>query len=349
MIIFIILLLMFWMITTLVRNALMGIQLNEKDSFNESLEVIIPVLSDDFFNAEEWVKALQRLNHLQQNNFRLHFLFDKHHSNAHQIQNLPKELPWVEYQIFTLRPEQSEPIPWMISQIADQIKGSYVLIGDPDVIAVERGLISMAYNVEKFERPFLFLPQISKQNIYGEAFESINAGVAFASFYGRANVVKNIYRPLLSLSSSWAGMSLKDFNQIPWSKLSEKTWKECLLIHWEKEKTKFKLAFGEKLLLKYYPLDNKDHFHHLALKYKNLWLSGQKWSFITYASYLFIWFFPWIAFFVFPLWAIASFFLVILYSFFTKIIFQESWTSIFLRPISNFFHLLGLCYWKIKG
>jgi hypothetical protein len=259
------------MIFTLVKNALIGVQLSEKDQYNESIELIVPITTDDFFDPQEWLGALKQYKHLQQNNLRIHFLIDKYHPSINLLQSSPQNLSFVEFQTFTLRPEDSVAVPWMIGQIAEQIKGKTIIIGDPEIIPSEHALISAAYHMTKSQRPLFIVPQTAKINPLGEALESLNPTLALISVLGFKKYTKNLTHPLFSISRGWMVMPLSIFNQLSWSRFSFNSWKECISKEWDRSETNFALGFGEKLLLKYYPSDFKIHAQSVKNNWSKIW------------------------------------------------------------------------------
>ncbi len=336
------LILMSWMIFTIVKNAIIAIQLNPKDHYKDSLELIVPILPEDYFNPEIWKKSFLEFQQLNVNNFRIHFLIEKHHSQSNELENLQKTFPFIEIHFFTTGPENIDAAPWMISQIKDQIKGKFVLLGDPDVIPSEKGLISIAYNLEKFERPLIVLPQVSQQNPIGEALESLGPGVALISLVTIKRKAKYFFYGLIGLSKSWLGMSLSQFKEITWQNHKNFSWKDYLYKHWEYSEAKLKLAFGEKFLIKHYPENYQLHLKSIFKYYQFLWTKGDRNTLFLYFMFQFIWFIPLALFWVYPLWTVAGLILILFYRFFTKIIFQESWISVCMHPISNCLHFVGL-------
>jgi hypothetical protein len=334
--------LMGWMIFTLVKNAIIGVQLGPKDEYHESLEIILPITGTDYFYAEEWIKRIKTFHLFKQNNLRIHFLMDKHNPQTHILQGLEKDISFIEVHTFTILPENIQIVPWMISQISDQIKGKNVIVGDAEIIPTEEGLRSMAYNCDKHERPLLVLPQMARTHFAGEALESLSPSLALISFLTLSRRAKAYFYPLLEISNCWIIMKLEVFKDISWEKQNLPQWKHCVTHSWETKNIPLKLAFGEKHLTKYYPTPFKEHVNKLFKSTEALWELKNKNGLFLFLIFQFLWFIP-IGFLgVYPLWTILGLFLLVLYRFFTKIIFQESWISVALHPISNFLHLVAL-------
>ena len=337
------------MIYTLVKNALVGTQLNPHDSFHGTTELIIPITSGSEFYLEPWLKNLDSF-HTLGGHLKIHILIDGHHPAVNAWQELHGRLPFVELHSFLTRPLGREAIPWMIEQIAPKIKGDVVIIGDAELVPNATAFQSISHLVSEKQKAYFVLPQTAKTTMLGEAVAVINPTLALASVFGFRKIRRNISHPLVSISEGWMGMTLSMFHAFDWSKVNIPSWKEALAKGWDLENKTYILAFGEKHLLRYYPEDLKIHAQGLMQYWDQLWSKGERTGFFLYIVALFIWSFP-----VFsivtghPFWALASIVLLVLYRFFTKIVFQESWRAALLHPVGCVVWLGSLIWWGAAG
>lgn len=321
------------MIYTLVKNALVGKQLSQADSFTGTIEVIVPVTSESELNLEAWGNAIHgsQFGHGQ---MKIHVLIDGHHPSLNDWQSHQKTMPYLEIHTLSMRPSHVEATPWLLEQISPHISGSIVIIADPELVPNQNAFLSIADTISEKKRSYFVVPQTAKLNVLGEAVAVLNPTLAYTSFFGFKKWRKNITHPLLSISQGWMAMELSTFKEIDFKLARISTWKEFISRHWDEKKHNYHLAFGEKHLLRYYPTDIKVHLEKLKADWEKLWNKKNKVSFYLYAGTLFVWSFPIICLFTHPFWALASFFLLVLYRFFSKIVFQESWGSIMLHPIA---------------
>ena len=336
------------MIYTLLKNALTGTQVSSKDQFSGSIELIIPMTSSSDFYLEPWLQNLSNM-HSKGINAKIHLLVHGHHPSAEVWQELHQKLPALEIHTFLSRPLGREPIPWMIEQIAGQIKSDVVIIGDSELVPTEHAFNSVGKLVLEKMKAFFVLPQTSKEMILGEAIACLNPTLALTSVFGFRKIRRNFSHPLISMSQGWMAMPLNMFKQFDWSKLNIPSWKETLAKGWDLENKTYILVFGEKHLLRYYPENLQSHISMLKNHWEEVWLKGNRVSLWIFLVVLFIWSFPIFYFFSHPYWSLVSLFLLILYRFFTKIIFQESWTSMILHPFAVLVWIGTFLWWAIMG
>ncbi len=336
------------MIYTLVKNALIGIQLNAEDKFSGTMELIIPISSRSEFYLEPWIKNLSSFNTLG-GHLRIHILIDGHHPAVNAWQELHQKLPYVELHSFLMRPLGREAIPWMIEQIAPKIKGDIVVIGDAELVPTEHAFISLGHLVSKKQKAFFVLPQTKRQNVIGEAVASINPTLALASIFGFRRIRRNVSHPLVSIAQGWMGMPLSAFKDFDFSKVNIPSWKEALAKGWDMENKTYILAFGEKHLLRYYPEDLKVQIYQMRTYWEELWLKGERTGLLLFLAVLLIWSSP--IFFLpdHPIWAMSCLLLLVLYRFFTKIVFQESWRAMILHPLACLVWIGTFVWWSFTG
>src|SRR5690606_22890496 len=125
-----------YMIFTLVKNALRGVQLSADDTYIGSIELIIPITERSEFYLEPCLKSLQQFKSLQ-DQLKIHILIDGHNPSLVAWQEVHHNLPFVRLHTFALRPEGTHPVPWMIQQIAPDITGEVVIIGDGELVPNE--------------------------------------------------------------------------------------------------------------------------------------------------------------------------------------------------------------------
>jgi hypothetical protein len=340
--------LIIFMIYTLVKNALVGVQLNAKDSFEGSIELIIPITPRSEFHLEAWLKSLQEfriLNH----RLKIHLLIDGHHPVITAWEELHQKLPLVELHTFPLRPENSSPAAWMISQVASKIQSDVVILGDPEITPSEGALLSIAYHVLSKNTPLLALPQTYRGPRLGEAIAALNPTLTFASVFGFKRYRRNLSHPLLSLSQAWLGMGQRTFKDLHFDRHFKPSWKQSICEQWDRGGMTFHLGFGEKLLQRNYP----DHFmlqlHQMKTYWDELWTKGERTGLWIYLVCLFIWSFPIFFFTSKPFWSLLMIFLLAVYRFFTKVVFQERWSAIFLHPVSILVWVGTFFWWAFEG
>jgi hypothetical protein len=237
----------------------------------------------------------------------------------------------------------------MLEQIAHKIQGEVVIVGDPELVPTEIAFMSLGKLVSENKKAYFILPQTSKENILGEAISCLNPTLALASIFGFRKIRRSFSHPLISMSQGWMAMPLSMFKQFDWSKLNIPSWKETLAKGWDLENKTYKLAFGEKHLLRYYPENIQVHIFQLKNYWEEIWYKGDRTSLWIFLCILFIWSFPIFYFYTHPFWSLASILLLILYRFFTKIIFQESWSSIILHPIAVMVWVGTFIWWILTG
>jgi len=336
------------MIYTLVKNALVGIQLNAHDEYTGTIELIIPITSHSEFYLEPWLKNLSSFNSFG-GHLKIHILVDGHHPSANAWQVLHEQLPFIEIHSFLLRPLGREAVPWMLEQIAPQIKGDVVIIGDPELVPTVHAFKSLGHLVSNRQKAFFVLPQTHKQNILGESIAVINPTLALASIFGFRRIRRNVSHPLVSIAQGWMGMPLSTFRSFDFHRINIPSWKEALAKGWDMENKTYILAFGEKHLLRYYPENLKVHLNQLKRFWGELWTKGERTGLFLYLAALLIWLFPLLFFFSHPFWAIAGLMLLILFRFFSKIIFQDSWGAMVLHFVGCLIWLGTFIWWATTG
>ena len=332
------------MIYTLVKNALLGKQLSKDDHFNGNIELIIPITAKAELFLEEWKNAVSSFQ-LTSIRLKVHVLIDGHHSSHSAWQELKTKISNLEIHTYPMRPDNVEPVSWMLDQIATKITGQVVIIGDAELVPTESAFLSVAKAVTENNRSYFVVPQTAKFNVLGEAISVLNPTLAFASFFGFRKWRRNFTHPLLSISQGWMAMSLKTFKELDFRAVQISSWKEAISRQWDEQGKTYHLAFGEKHLLRFYPKDIKTLTYQLKDKWNELWNNRDKAAFWLFLASLFLWSFPVICLFTHPFWSIASFLLLLLYRFFSKIVFQESWRSIILHPVACFFWIGTLIWW----
>lgn len=337
-----------FMIYTLVKNALIGVQLNSEDRFSGTVELIIPITARSEFYLEPWLKNLTSFQTLP-GHIRIHILIDGHHPTASAWQELHEKLPNVELHSFLLRPLGREAVPWMLEQIAPKITGEVVIIGDAELVPTEHAFMSLGHLVSEKQKAFFVLPQTQKQNVLGEAIACLNPTLALASIYGFRRFRRNVSHPLVSIAQGWMGMPLGLFQSFDFSKINIPSWKEALAKGWDMENRTYILAFGEKHLLRYYPEHFRTHLYQLRNYWAELWPKGERTGLILFLVALILWSFPLIFFFAHPWWSIASFLLLVLYRFFSKIVFQDSWSAMILHPVACMIWLGTFLWWVVTS
>lgn len=336
------------MICTLVKNALVGKQLDAEHTYQGTIELIIPITTGSEFYLEPWIRAL---NHFQKlpGHLKIHILIDGHHPAMTAWQELHQKLPNVELHSFLNRPDAAPAAPWMIQQISPRITGKVVIIGDAELVPTEHAFISLASYVELKGRSFFVLPQTARSNYLGEAIAQLNPTLALASVFGFKKFRKNVSHPMMSIAQGWMGMTLETFKAINFNDNTIHSWKLALARQWEEQGKVFALAFGERHLSRHYPEDFKVQIIQMKGYWNDIWENGDRTGFWLYLVSLGIWAFPVLCFFSHPFWSFASFLLLCLYRFFSKIVFQESWGSIFLHPVSSMVWVATFLWWGITG
>ncbi len=140
-------------------------------------------------------------------------------------------------------------------------------------------------------------------------------------------------------------MPIETFKELDFKNVRLSTWKEAISRQWEERGKFYRLAFGEKQLIRYYNNDNRQLVAQLKERWSELWNRKDKMGFCLYVLILFLWSFPILCFFTHPFLSIASFFLLILFRFFTKIVFQESWAAVALHPFGCAVWLATFAWW----
>jgi hypothetical protein len=336
------------MIYTLVKNALIGVQLSSHDKFTGTIDLIIPITTRSEFYLEPWMRNLAEIHNLN-GLVKIHILIDGHHPAVSAWQELHQKLPYVELHTFVMKPLGREGVPWMIEQIAPKISGEVVIIGDAELVPTEFAFMSLGKLVSEKQKAYFVLPQTNKQNVVGEAIAAINPTLALASVFGFRKIRRNVSHPLVSIAQGWMGMPLKMFQDFNWSKVNIPSWKEALAKGWDLENKSYILAFGEKHLLRYYAEDPGLQVAQLKTYWEELWLKGERTGLWLYLVVLFIWSFPIFCIFTHPFWSLASIVLLVLYRFFTKIVFQESWAAMFLHPVAALVWIGTFVWWAIQG
>lgn len=336
------------MIYTLVKNALIGTQLNSEDKFSGTIDLIIPMTTRSEFYLDPWMKNLHTFHQLG-DRVRIHILIDGHHPAVNAWQELHQKLPHVELHTFLTRPLGKTAVPWMLEQISPKITGDVVILGDAELVPTEHAFLSLAKLVTEKQKAYFVLPQTQRQSIVGEAVAVINPTLALASVFGFRKIRRNVSHPLVSIAQGWMGMPKGHFDSFDWSKVNIPSWKEALAKAWDLENKTYILAFGEKHLLRHYPEDLKVQTFQLKTYWEELWLKGERTGLFIYLAVLFIWSFPLLCFITHPFWSLASLLLLILYRFFTKIVFQESWGAMILHPLGCLIWTFTFIWWVIAG
>lgn len=333
------------MIYTLIKNALVGTQLSNDDSFHGSIDLIIPITFRSEFFIEPWLQNLGSLD----SNIKIHVLIDGHHPTISAWNELHEKLPGVQIHTFVTRPLGKESVPWMIEQVSAKINSDIVIIGDAELVPTKSAFSSLGKLVSEKQKAYFVLPQTAKHNLFGEAIAVLNPTLALASIFGFRKIRRNVSHPLVGIAQGWMGMPLSMFRQFDWSKINIASWKEALSKGWDVENKTYILAFGEKHLLRYYPEDLKTQIFRMKSYWEELWLKGDRTGLWLFLSAIFIWSFPILCFLTHPYWSIASIMLLILYRFFTKIVFQESWSALALHFFGSFVWLGTFIWWGIDG
>ena len=328
------------MIYTLVKNALLGKQLSQGDKFSGTIELIIPVTSKSELFLEAWPT-----HQIASGQLKVHILIDGHHPSLNAWQELRHQRPYLEIHSFPMRPTHVKPIPWMLDQIAPKIQSQIVIIGDAELVPTESAFLSVAKNIADSDRSYFVVPQTAKFNVIGEAVSVLNPTLAFTSFFGFQKWRRNLTHSLLSISQGWMAMDLKTFKELDFKIVRISTWKEAIARQWDETGKTYHLAFGEKHLIRLYPVDTKILTNQLKDKWDELWMKRDKVGFWLFLIAIFLWSFPVICLLTHPYWSIVSLFLLLLYRFFSKIIFQESWKAIILHPVACVFWLGAFAWW----
>lgn len=337
-----------FMIFTLVKNALTGTQLRSDETYTGTVELIIPITHRSEFYLEPWLKSLHSFRSLQ-GRVKIHLLIDGHHPAMTAWEELQHKLPYVELHTFSMRPENTYPVPWMIQQVAHNIAAPVVIIGDAELVAEEAAFISLARLVSEKKKPYFVLPQTIKRTLLGEAVAVLNPTLALASVFGFKKYRRNISHPLISVAQGWIGLPLEKFKALEIGKSSHASWKQSILRQWERERSDYGLAFGEKFLTRYYPEELSIQIQQMKIYWEELWLKGDRKGLWLFAVSLFIWSFPVLCFATHPFWAIISILLLCIYRFFSKVVFQESWLTILLHPIGCVVWIGTFTWWGVSG
>jgi hypothetical protein len=326
-----------FMIFTLIRNALLGVQLSDKETYTGTVELIIPLTARSEFYLGPWLANLENLRSLS-GRLKVHVLIDGHHPSITAWEEVQPRVPFLELHTFTIRPEAGHPVAWMIKQVADQISGDVVIIGDAELVGSEACFVALSRLIQEKQCPYIVLPQTAKLSTLGEAIATVNPTLAMASVFGFRRLRKNLAHPLLSIAQVWIGMPRAEFQKLDLTRSSSPSWKQALAEHWDREVIFYHLAFGEKFLMRHYPTDLNSQISQLHTYWEELWATGDRAGLWRYIGTLFIWSFPLFFFYSHPFWSIASMGLLVIYRFFSKVVFQESWRAVFL-------HLAGCVIW----
>jgi hypothetical protein len=337
-----------FMIFTLVKNALLGRQLSSEDTFNGTIELIIPINARSEFYLEAWQKTFEDF-HFVTGQLKVHVLIDGHHPSL-PIWNVIKEkLPYLELHSFPLRPVEREPIPWMLEQIAPEIQGQVVILGDAELVPNQHAFLSLGKLVTEKQKSYFVLPQTAKLNLLGEAVASLNPTLALASFFGFRKWRLNLSHPLMGISQGWMAMTLATFKELDFKSTRFSSWKDITIRQWEAHKRSYNLAFGEKHLKRHYPQEIRIQFNQMKNYWQWLWDRPQKAGFGLFLLALFLWSFPVLFMTSHPFWSLASILLLVAYRFFSKIVFQESWASIMFHPVACLIWIVSLFSWIGSG
>jgi hypothetical protein len=322
-----------YMIVTLIRNALSSKQLDPLDTFEGTITLLVPVSKLSPSLPEAWLEALKEFRQVP-GKLTIKFLIDGLHPEQENWSALAQRLPYVEAQLFPLRPSEMDPIPWMLHQAAQNVESDVVIIGDADLIPTEFAFASLAKFVTSSNLPHLVLPQTSRRSTLGEAIMALNPGLALASITPFRKKGIKIAHPLTYLASYWLGLPLTIFKDLKFESISSDAWKPEVLEALEKNKKWPRLVFGEKQLKLDYPADIGELLQCQERFWSESWhRSTDKTAFGLFVLVLLLWSIPIIFWFTSPLWAIASLMLLMGYRFFGKIVFQDSWTAYLLHPI----------------
>lgn len=331
------------MIYTLVKNALLGAQLNALDSFEGKIDVLIPIQNNSSFYFDAWEESLAQFKNT--GSLRIHFMIDGHYPRIGDWENLKTKYSHIEIHNFLMRPSETETIPWMIEQISKNIKAEIIIIGDAQSVANEAALISIAHHTQSKQSSLLILPQTAKLSILGEAVAVLNPTLALASIFGFHKFRKNLSHPLMSLCDGWISMDQKTFSEVSFAKLKNLSWREGLSRQWDEKNKNFQLIFGEKFLRRFYSKNFTEQFEALKQFWPLAWKNPDHLGTILYMTTLFLWAFPFIFLLTNPIWSTVGFFLLIIYRFFTKIVFQESWSALFLHPVAGIILIASCLQW----
>jgi hypothetical protein len=324
---------------SLVKNALFGKQVSS-DSFTGTIDVIVPVSGTDTFHPEQWSRALLDL---RSPFVKIYILIDGHHPFIEQLNNFAAQFTFVEIHSFLTRPENTEATTWMISQISHRLSSEVVVIADPELIPSGTIFHSIAKMTKEKDRVYLTLPQTGKSKVVNEAIATLHPNLIFASLFGMQKYRFTLTLPIISLTRMWIAMPLQTFKELPSQNLRGQ-FKESFYQHWFDEKKAVSLAFGEKHLLRDYPIVIEEQLKEFRDFWSHLWNLHSRKSFAIMVYTLVVWSFPLICF-AHPFWAMGSIFLLVLYRFFSKIVFQESWTAAILHPLATIISWAGLFWW----
>lgn len=327
----------FFMIFTLVRNALVGKQLTADETFSGTIELLIPITTRSEFYIEPWIAALETMKELT-GRLKIRILIDGHHPAMTAWNELTQKLPFVELHSFIHRPPGGHAVPWMLKEVSPLVNSEVVIIGDSELVPTESAFLSLAHFIAQKRRSFFVLPQTVKGNILGESIALLNPTLALASVFGFRRLRRNVAHPLMSIAQGWFGMPIEVFRDIDFAKVRVASWKKGIAEYYELLHLDFSLAYGERHLRRYYPEEIKVQVFQMKKYWDELWSQGDRAGFWLFVGCLFVWSFPLLFFHTHPFQAIASLVLLCLYRFFSKIVFQESWRGIAL-------HLFGALIW----
>jgi hypothetical protein len=344
-----IMLLTAFMIYSLVKNALLGKQLSANDTYNGSVELLIPITSSSEFYIEPWMKTLNAFSS-PAGAIKVRILILDDHPSVETWREVSSRLPHVELFVLIDRPFGSKPLPWMLSQIAPLVRSNIVIVGDAELVPTEAAFFSLSKLVTEKQRPVFVVPQTTNQlGILGETIALLNPTLALTSVFGLGSLRKKLSYPLMSISQGWMGMSVETFKRLPFESMTQPSWKEALSQAWDNQSNSFVLAFGEKQLVRYFAEDVTVQINQLKTAWAEYWKRSDRTAPIIFTVILFAWSFPVLSAFTHPFWALASFLLLLLYRFFTKIIFQESFLAAILHPIASVAWVGTLIWWSLSG
>ncbi len=324
---------------SLVKNALFGKQVST-ESFTGTIDIIVPISSGDTFYTEQWARALLEL---RSPFVKIHILIDGHHSLIEHLNNFAAKFSFVEIHSFLTRPENTESTTWMISQISHRLESEVVVIADPELIPDGAIFSSLPKLTKEKDRVYLALPQTGKSKVINEAIALLHPNLLFASLFGMQKYRFTLTLPIISLTRMWMAMPLNTFRELPLQNLRG-SFKDIFYQHWFDQKKQVSLAFGEKHLLRDYPVVFEEQLKEFRDFWNHLWNRHTRKSFAIMVYALIIWSFPLICF-AHPFWSMGSIFLLVLYRFFSKIVFQESWTAAILHPLATVIAWAGFFWW----
>ncbi len=334
-----------FMIFTIVKNALVGKQLDAEKSYQGPIDLIIPLSTSSDVPIEPWIETLKTLSP----NIKIHLLADGAHILQGALNELEVKFPQVTVHRFNHPSGKESGAPWMISEIKNKITAEVVLLGDVEVVPSQIAFNATAALVQEKEKPIFVLPQTAKLSVLGEAIALLNPTLALVSVFGFRKYRRNVSYPLMALSKGWIGMKQADFSSLVFEKMKGNSWKEEIVKTWEEDRQSFALVFGERYLQRYYSTDVKSQTLTMKQFWDDTWTTGNRTGLWLFALAIFVWSFPLLCFLNYPYWAIVSFGLLVLYRFFSKIVFQESWGAMCLHPLAAVAWFGTFIWWGVTG